>query len=108
MKRVLLDHCVTMEFLDELPDHEVTHARQRGWQAMANGELVRAANAEFDVLLTTDKNMEYQTSLKGLDLCVVVADVLRNDIHELRAIREELRQAINNAGPGKFVRVTKP
>lgn len=108
MKRVLLDHCVTVEFLGELPDHEVTHTRQRGWQLLANGDLVRSANADFDVLLTTDKNMEHQTSLKGLKVAVVVADVVKNDIHELLSIREELSEAIETAKPGTFVRVTEP
>lgn len=107
MKRVLLDHCVAVEFLEELPGHEATHTRQQGWQTLANGALLRVAAADFDVLLTTGKNMEFQTSLKGIDIAVVVADVVRNDIHELRAMREELILAINAAEPGMFVRVSK-
>lgn len=44
-----------------------------GWAGKKNGELVRLAAELFDVLFTVDQNMRFQTSLAGIQLCVVVA-----------------------------------
>lgn len=51
--RVLLD-----ENIDRLlkglfaPEFEVVTAQERGWQGKSNGELLRAAEQEFDVFVT--------------------------------------------------------
>ena len=58
--RVLLDNCVDVRFAHLIPNHEVAHARDHGWQEYENGSLLTAAEeAGFDVLVTTDKNMRY-------------------------------------------------
>lgn len=39
---------------------EVVTVAERGWQGSKNGELLRLAQAEFDVLVTMDRNIEHQ------------------------------------------------
>jgi len=49
---------------DALKGHTVTEAIELGWDRLANGELIAAAEAGgFELLLTTDKNMRYQQRL---------------------------------------------
>ncbi len=44
----------------------VVEAIERGWDRLANGELIALAEAAgFEFLLTTDKNLSYQQNLKG-------------------------------------------
>ena len=44
--------------------HSVEEARTRGWEELANGELIEAAEqAGFELLVTTDKNIRYQQNL---------------------------------------------
>ena len=53
--------------------HEVTTAYERSWSALKNGELIAAAEAgDFEVLVTTDKNLKYQQNLTGRSLAIVV------------------------------------
>jgi len=41
-----------------LKSHEVTEARELGWERLANGVLLDAAESKgFEVLVTADKNM---------------------------------------------------
>jgi hypothetical protein len=62
--RVLLD-----ENIDRLlkglfdPRFEVLTAQERGWQGKDNGELLRAAEQEFDAFVTMDRNLEHQARL---------------------------------------------
>ena len=50
--RVLLDECVPRALRNDLPGHEVKTVAELGWAGVKNGELLRRAAAEFDVLIT--------------------------------------------------------
>lgn len=71
--RVLLDENVD-ELLKGLfgSDFEVLTVRERGWAGKANGELLRAAEHEFEAMVTMDRNLQYQQNLRVLQLGVVV------------------------------------
>ena len=73
--KVLLDECVDPKAATFFStEFEVRHVTDLGWLGVKNGELVKLAEDDFDVLLTIDGNMRHQTSLKNLSLCVVVAE----------------------------------
>jgi hypothetical protein len=66
-----------------LSGHEVVEARDRAWDRISNGELLKAAEAAgFDLLLTTDKRIRYQQNLTGRTIAIVVLG-----IHEWRVAR---------------------
>ena len=59
--RVLFDQATPVSIRTFLEHHVVSTASQQGWDALDTPDLLTAAEAaEFDVLLTTDKNMRYQ------------------------------------------------
>jgi hypothetical protein len=71
--RILFDHGTPSGIAASLKGHEVTEARERGWDAISNGELLKLAEDEgFDLLLTTDKNIRYQQNLTGRQIALVV------------------------------------
>jgi len=43
--RLLLDECVPRKFKDLLPGHQVSTAREMGWSALRNGELLQLMRA---------------------------------------------------------------
>jgi predicted nuclease of predicted toxin-antitoxin system len=61
--RILLDHCVDWRLSRSLPAHEVKSAQEMGWEQLRNGDLLTAASAQFDVLLTVDQKMKSQQNL---------------------------------------------
>ena len=103
--RILLDNNVHVDLVSEFPGHEVRHCRDLGWQRLLNGELVRSASEQFDILLTVDKNMRHQTSLNGVDLAVVVLDAKRNTIDELRKFLPTVLGQISEFQTGKFTEI---
>ena len=70
---VLFDHSVPAPLVPYLIGHTVTEARDRGWDTLSNGDLLaEAERAGFDILLTADKNIQYQQNLVGRRIAVVV------------------------------------
>ena len=74
--RVLLDQATPVQIRKFLIGHTVRTAAQEHWNTLKNGELLTAAEeAGFAVLLTTDKNMQYQQNMAGRAIAVVVIGV---------------------------------
>jgi len=70
---ILFDNSTPRGIARSLHGHLVTEARERGWDRLSNGELLKAAEqAGFDVLLTPDQNMRYQQNLTGRRIAIVV------------------------------------
>jgi hypothetical protein len=55
-----------------LPGHFVRTVQRMGWSGLVNRKLLAAAAGEFDVLITGDRNMQYQQSASHLPMSVVV------------------------------------
>lgn len=103
--RVLLDECVPRALRKDLPGHEVKTVGETGWPGVKNGALLNLAEKDFDVLLTVDRNLEYQQNFSGLKLAVVVIEAPSNDVAVLRPLMPAVREAILKAKPGVVTRV---
>ncbi len=99
--RLLLDECVPKKLKNELPGHEVFTVPEMGWAGVKNGLLLRRAAERFDVLITTDRNIEHQQNLSELGLAILVLVALRNDIDLLRPLMPRAREVLGSLRPGK-------
>ncbi len=70
--RILFDQGTPAPLRDALAGHDVATAHEKGWSDLGNGELLRAAEGEFDVLVTTDQNLRHQQNLAGKRLAILV------------------------------------
>jgi hypothetical protein len=101
---VLFDHGTPRGIARVLQGHTVKEARAQGWDTLSNGDLLKAAeDAGFDVLLTTDKNLQYQQNLQGRKLAIVVLSTSRWSL--VRAGMEEIVAAVDEAKPGTYTLV---
>ena len=70
---ILFDHSTPAPLRYALKGHVVVEAVERGWEKLANGELLTIAEgAGFEVFLTADKNIQYQQNLTGRSIAIVV------------------------------------
>jgi len=53
--RVLFDQGTPVPLRNYLPEHKVATAAEMGWSTLSNGELLDAAEREFDLLVTTKR-----------------------------------------------------
>lgn len=70
--RVLFDQGTPVPLRRALTGHTVCTAFEMGWAELENGQLLDVAEAAFDVLITTDQNLRYQTNLTGRRLAILV------------------------------------
>jgi hypothetical protein len=105
--RVLLDECVPRALRKDIPGHEVKTVAEAGWAGVKNGELLRLAAAAFDLMITVDRNLEYQQSFDGLSLAVIVVHAPSNDIAVLRPLMPAVVAAIAQARAGAVTHVGK-
>ena len=104
---VLFDHVTPQGIARFLVGHSVTKAKDRGWDTLANGDLLAVAErAGFDVLLTADKNMQYQQNLSGRRIALVVLSTPQWPVVRLHLDR--IVAAVNAAEPGSFTEVEIP
>jgi hypothetical protein len=80
--KVLLDHCLDWRLSRFLPGHAVKVAGKIGWGGLKDRALLAKAATQFDVLVTSDKNLPYQQDLGKYDLAVAVLDVQSNRIED--------------------------
>ena len=67
---ILFDNGTPRGLASFLAGHCVEEARTRGWEELANGELIDAAEtAGFEMMVTTDKNIRYQQNLEARKNC---------------------------------------
>jgi hypothetical protein len=70
--KILFDQGTPVPLRARLVGHVVTTASEMGWADLDNGRLLAAAEAQFDVLITTDQNLRYQQNLTGRRLAILV------------------------------------
>jgi predicted nuclease of predicted toxin-antitoxin system len=103
--RILLDESLPRKLGHELTGHEIQTVQKRGWGGLKNGELLRKASGEFQVLLTGDQNIEYQQNPARLPIAVIVLVAANNRIETLRPLVPRLLEALAAIRPGQLVRV---
>ena len=104
--RVLLDENVDRR-LKPLFDEgiEVLTVRERGWGSLSNGALLAAAQAEFDAMVTMDRNIPYQQNLSSLALGLVVVRAFNNRMATVEPLMPEINRVLTTIQPGEVVYV---
>ncbi len=85
--KVLLDENIDVRFKHSFDgtQYEVSTVKDMGWNGVKNGKLLALASEnQFDVFICVDKNLPYQQNLSALPLPVVVIDIHRNILPQLK------------------------
>lgn len=103
--RVLLDECLPRRLKRLLVGHECFTVPEMGWAGRSNGELLRLAQAHFDVFLTSDRNLTFQQSATGLGTAVIVLVAPSNRLESLRPLIPAILEQLARIGRGAIVYV---
>jgi hypothetical protein len=86
----------------DIVGHDVKSARQMGWTAIKNGELLALVSQSFDVFVTVDKNLAFQQNIAGLSITVLVLAARTRRLADLKALVPRLLISIESAQPGNI------
>jgi predicted nuclease of predicted toxin-antitoxin system len=104
---ILFDNGVPRGLARFLTGHQVTEARSCGWEELANGELIRAAEERgFDIVVTNDKNIRYQQNLTGRRIAIIVLE--HSQWPMVQRVASSVLRAVNEAAPGGYTEVAVP
>ena len=81
--------------------HSVATAYEMGWTELENGALLKAAEAHFDALVTTDQSLRYQQNLTGLRLANLVLPT--TGWPKIQAHAAQIAASIDALRPGDVV-----
>jgi predicted nuclease of predicted toxin-antitoxin system len=105
LKRVLLDENLPRKLRRELPDCVVRTVQEEHWTSFANGQLLRRAQTNFDVLLTADRRLQFQQNLAQFEIGVVVIVTPNLRFRVIMGVIEQVRSAIAAVRPGEAIQV---
>jgi hypothetical protein len=84
-------------------DFTVDMAKLKG---LKNGELVKAAEASFDVLITADKSLRYQQNLARSRLGII--ELPFNSWSRLNGMLPQIENALRSISPGQYLQISPP
>lgn len=103
---LLLDENLPKRLKSDFPDHQIFTVRDKEWNGIKNGELLKLMLAnEFDALLTFDKNLQHQQNFVKYRLAVFVLTALSNTYELLSPLTVEVNQILSAGSlqPGPII-----
>src|SRR5262245_24498063 len=102
--KILFDQGTPVPLRLALAGHTVFTAFEKGWAELDNGDLLRAAENEFQAFITTDQNLRHQQNLAGRRLAILVLPTTSWPKIQLRLA--EVVQAVDSLRPGDFLELS--
>jgi hypothetical protein len=98
--RILFDQGTPLPLRLLLAEHTVSTAFQQGWSQLTNGELLAAAEGQFDLLITTDRQLRHQQNLTERRLAILVLST--TSWRRIQAHGNEIVRAVVSMTPGEY------
>ena len=105
MSRILLDELYSATSCGHLPGHYVRTAPQMGWASIVNGELIKLAEAQFDVFVTVDRGILYQQNLRSTKLGFIVLRAQSNRLEDLLPLVSDMLAVLAGVKAGDIVQL---
>lgn len=103
--KLLLDECVTSHLKRDLAGHEVHTVEDAGFKGLENGDLLKAASAAYEVLITVDRNIPYQQNITGLNIAILILAAKRNSYVRLKPLIPRALSALQTMKVGDVIRI---
>jgi hypothetical protein len=104
--KILLDECTPRIVKKRLRGHDISTVQEMGWAGVKNGELLALAESQFEVFITTDKNLHYQQNLNRRKLAFILLP--SNQVPIVEAIIPAIESALMIIKVGDFVAIPLP
>ena len=98
--RILFDQGTPVPLRRTLTSHQVSTAFEKGWANLENGDLLRAAEGQFDLFITTDQSLSHQQNLAGRRLAILVLPT--TNWRQIRQHVSEIAAAVNAMQSGDY------
>ena len=104
--KILLDECVPWPMHRLLTNHTCTSVQAQGWSGIRNGDLLKRAEGEFTLSITSDQNIRYQQNLAGR--LIAILELSTNDLRRIQGAASLIEAAITEIQPAEFKQLVIP
>ena len=104
--KLLFDECVPAPLADHFVGHEVYTVEAAGYKGLKNGALLAAAGKKYDVLVTVDREIEFQQNLRHLPIAVVLIETRTNKPEHIQVLIAEVLAALRTISPREFKKIS--
>jgi hypothetical protein len=105
--KILFDQGTPAPLRHSLSLHQVTTAYEMGWDMLSNGDLIsEAERCGFDLLITTDKNLQYQQNLSVRRISILV--LRTTSWPRIQTGVNVIISALNNVKIGSYAEIEIP
>ena len=104
--KILLDESVPRLLKLRLSPLEISPVQEMGWAGIRNDELLRQAEAQFNVLVTADQNLQYQQNLSGHTLAILFLP--SNQVPVVEQLLPQIKTTLARIQPGTIVEGPRP
>lgn len=99
--KILFDQGVPYPLKKLIENHDISTAYDCGWSSLQNGELITRAEKNFEIFITTDKNLRYQQNLKNRKVAIIVLPTTSWKIIQQNI--QEISNAIDKVSDNNFI-----
>ena len=104
--KILIDEDLPKKLKSILTSHEVHTVTDMGWNGKQNGELLGLmSDKKFDVIITFDKNIEFQQNFSKFTIPVLVFNAPDNTFITLSNYKEKLLKLLNSSLPAGITKI---
>ena len=101
--KILLDECTPHVLKKLLTGFEINTVQDQGWSGITNGALLRLAEGQFDVFITSDQNLKYQQNLAGRQLAII--QLPTNQVPLVVRLAAKVQATLDTIQTGEFVAI---
>ena len=95
--RLLLDENLPKRLKQDLNEHEIYTAADKGWTGVTNGKLLGLLTEnKFGALLTFDKNLQFQQNFTKYTIAVMVLNASDNSYLTLKNLVPKIKDLLTN------------
>lgn len=101
--KIIIDECVPSIVKKGLPGHGIVTVQEMGWAGVKNGQLLKLVAADFDVFITSDKNLRHQQNLGLFDLSIILLP--SNQVPVIEALLPKIDSVLDIVGRNDFIEI---
>lgn len=105
--KILIDECLPAALKGILAalGHECETVRRAGYGSKKNGELLTLAAGQWDVLLTSDRNIKHQQNMTSRNVSILILCAKSNRMKDLLPLMPLCDDALRSIKVGQVVEV---
>jgi hypothetical protein len=101
--KIIIDECVPHIVKKRLPHRQIKTVQEMNWAGVKNGELLKLVEADFEIFITSDKNLRYQQNLQNRRFSIILLP--SNQVPAIEKLLPQIDEALENIQPNDFIEI---